>query len=146
MNMSRKTTLKLLFESIVLMIIGGLLYMGIEILARGYTHWTMGVLGAICFISIGLFNERISWKIGFIRQMFYGGSIITLWELLAGLFLNIHLKLNIWDYSSMPLNYMGQICLPYALLWCLLSAVAIILDDVLRWKLFNEEKPHYHWF
>ena len=34
--------------------------MSLEILWRGYTHWTMGVLGGICFVCLGLINEILS--------------------------------------------------------------------------------------
>ena len=64
-------------------------------------------------------------------------------ELVAGLILNVWLGLGIWDYSTMPLNFMGQICLPFCLLWVLLSVVAVVLDDWLRHWLFAEEHPHY---
>ena len=55
------------------------------------------------------------------------------------------LGLHIWDYSTMPLNIFGQICLPFSLAWMGLSGVAIILDDYIRYWFFNEEKPHYKW-
>ena len=32
------------------------------------------------------------------------------------------LKLDIWDYSRIPFNLYGQICLPYAAVWFVLSA------------------------
>ena len=45
-----------------LFITGGTIYGMIEMLSRGYTHWTMGVLGGICFICLGLINELLSWE------------------------------------------------------------------------------------
>ncbi|MDE7477569.1 MAG: putative ABC transporter permease, partial [Lachnospiraceae bacterium] len=69
---------------------------------------------------------------------------ITTIELLAGLIVNCNYA--IWDYRDMPLNIMGQICLPYTILWFFLSLLAIILDDYLRYWLFGEEKPHYALF
>ena len=44
-----------------------------------------------------------------------GGVIITAVELGVGLLLNR--QYAIWDYRNVPLNFMGQICLPYSLLW-----------------------------
>ena len=64
-------------------------------------------------------------------------------ELLSGLLLNVYLHLKVWDYSNLPLNVMGQICLPFWGLWCLLAIAAIVVDDYLRYWLFAEEKPHY---
>ena len=69
---------------------------------------------------------------------------ITVIELTTGLILNVWLGLNVWDYSNMPGNFLGQICPQFTVLWFFLSAVGIILDDVVRWKIFEEEKPHYH--
>ena len=36
---------------------GGLLYLLLELLWRGWTHWTMFFLGGACFICLGLINE-----------------------------------------------------------------------------------------
>ena len=43
----------------------------------------------------------------------------------------------------MPGNLLGQICPQFALLWVALSALAIVLDDIIRWRFFGEDKPHY---
>ena len=76
-------------------------------------------------------------------QCLIGGGAITGLELITGIIVNIVLKWHIWDYSGMPLNFIGQICLPFTLLWVLLSALIILLDDYIRYKLFKEEKPKY---
>ena len=65
---------------------------------------------------------------------------------MAGVVLNLELDLAIWDYSTMPFNIMGQICLPFSIAWYGLSGVAIVFDDFLRWWLFGEPFPHYVWF
>ena len=51
---SRSTTAASVLLHSVLAVIGGVVYMGIETLWRGYTHWSMGVLGGVCFALIGL--------------------------------------------------------------------------------------------
>ncbi len=134
-----KTALKMA----VLLLIGGLIYCGIEIVWRGHTHWTMGVVGGICFVLIGAINELFPWEMPLWKQSLIGAGIVTAAELVAGFILNVWLGLGIWDYSTMPLNFMGQICLPFCLLWILLSVVAVVLDDWLRHWLFGEERPHY---
>ena len=41
---------------------------------------------------------------------------------------------------------MGQICPQFTLLWVVIVVVAIVLDDVIRWRFFGEEKPRYRWW
>lgn len=106
----------------------------------------MFLLGGLCFVLIGLINEVIPWDMGIIWQGIIGSGIVTSLELIFGLILNVYLKLNIWDYSNLPFNFMGQICLYFSIAWIFLSLIAIVLDDYLRYWFFNEEKPHYIWF
>lgn len=127
----------------VLFIVGGGAYYGIEVLWRWHSHWTMAVLGGLCFLLVGAINEILSWDTPLWRQALYGAVIITALELAAGIILNLVLKLDIWDYSGLPCNILGQICLPYFLLWIPLSLAAILLDDWLRYLLFGEERPRY---
>lgn len=122
---------------------GGATYVALEVIWRGYSHWTMLLLAGILFIIIGLLNEIWSWNLKFRYQVLISTAIATILELFTGLIVNVCLGWNVWDYSNVPFNFLGQICLPYTFLWIALSAVAIILDDVLRWKFFGEEKPHY---
>ena len=42
------------------------------------------------------------------------------------------LGFEVWDYRDMPLNILGQVCLPYSLLWCLLTLPAMALCDLLK--------------
>jgi uncharacterized membrane protein len=127
----------------VLFLIGGMIYYGIEILWRGYSHPSMYILGGVCFVLVGLINEYFPWDMSFLLQSLIGAGIITGAELVTGIIVNIWLGLNVWDYSAIPTNIMGQICLPFSLLWVLLSGVAIVLDDYVRFWFFGEEKPHY---
>lgn len=131
------------FKYAFLFSFGGVIYVIIELLWRGYSHWSMGILGGSCFVLLGLINEKYTWDIPLLIQMLIGAFIITLLEFIAGCILNIWLNLNVWDYYNMPLNILGQICLPYMILWFLLSPVCIIVDDYLRYLFFGEEKPHY---
>ena len=137
-----KITIKYLF----LGAIGSIIYMSLEILWRGYTHWTMGVLGGICFICLGLINELLSWKTPLVLQMLIGSTIITILEFITGCIVNLWLGWNIWDYSNLPLNLLGQICLPFSILWYFISAIGIVIDDYIRYIYFDEERPRYKLF
>lgn len=135
---------KLLLKYAFLFLIGGLIYMGIELLWRQRTHWTMGIVGGICFVEIGLINEIISWSLPLIGQALIGASLVTINEFIAGVIINIWLGWNVWDYSQLPFNILGQVCLPFFFLWILVSVIAIILDDYLRYRFFDEEWPTYY--
>jgi len=135
-----------LSKKLILFLIGGISYYLIEILWRGYSHSSMFILGGICFVLIGLINNFLSWDTPLWRQQLIATGLITTLEFIFGVFLNIWLKLNIWDYSNMGLNVLGQISLGYSILWFFLSLPALFLDDWLRWKLFEEEKPRYKLF
>lgn len=128
---------------ILLFFIGGYVYCGVEILFRGFTHISMLIAGGICFILIGLLNEAFPKRIALFSQMVLSSVIVTVVELLSGLVVNVWLGLNIWDYSNMPYNFLGQICLLYTNIWFILSLPGILLDDYLRYFLLGEEKPHY---
>lgn len=125
---------------------GGIIYVIIELLWRGYSHWSMFILGGLCFVLLGLINKKYNWDTPLVIQMLLGAFIITILEFIAGCILNLYLNLNVWDYSDMPLNILGQICLPYMILWFLLSPVCIIVDDYMRYLFFDEEKPRYKIF
>ena len=137
-----KITIKYLF----LGIIGSIIYMSLEILWRGYTHWTMGVLGGICFICLGLINEILPWETPLVLQMLIGSTIITILEFITGCIVNLWLGWNIWDYSNLPLNLLGQICLPFSILWYFISAIGMVIDDYIRYIYFDEERPRYKLF
>lgn len=55
-------------------------------------------------------------------------GVITLLEFLCGVLVNRVLGLSVWDYSAMPVNVMGQICITYSAAWCLLAIPAMGMD------------------
>nr|DAH27672.1 MAG TPA: putative ABC-transporter type IV [Caudoviricetes sp.] len=140
-----KVQSKTFLHTLILLIIGGCIYMGVELLYRGYTHWTMGIVGGLCFVAVGLLNEELPWHMCFETQMLYGGAMITCVEFVAGCVLNLWLHLNIWNYNQLPGNILGQVCPQFAAIWVALSAAIIPLDDWLREKLFGEPRQKYCW-
>lgn len=136
--------MKQAFKAVFLFLCGGLLYVLFELLWRGYSHWTMFLLGGLCFVLIGAINEFMSWETSIIFQGIIGSvCVITPLEFLTGCVVNLWLGWNVWDYSEIPLNLLGQICLPFSLLWILISMIAVVLDDWIRYFVFGEERPHY---
>jgi uncharacterized membrane protein len=54
-------------------------------------------------------------------------GLVTALELGCGLLVNR--EYTVWDYRNLPMNYHGQICLPFTLLWIPISLAAIWLYD-----------------
>ena len=118
--------IKNIIKYLILGIIGGFTYVIIEMLYRGHSHWSMFIVSAVAFISIGLINEFISWDMKLWKQMLIGSGIVTVLEFISGYILNIKLGWLIWDYSNVPFNIMGQICLPFSIAWFFISFIAIV--------------------
>ena len=53
--------------------------------------------------------------------------IMTLIELIGGMFLLKFFNLRLWDYSDEKFNYKGFICLKFSLFWMLLGAIYYFL-------------------
>lgn len=136
-------------QYLILFLIGGSIYYLTETIYKGLTrgkssHFSMFIVGGVLLILIGLINEFEPFKkLSIIKQMFISSIMITLVEYLSGIYLNIYLKLGIWDYKKLPLNVNGQICLPFTLIWFFFSIIPILLDDFIREKIFKE-KLHTH--
>ena len=133
-----------LWQQLVIWALGGLLYVSVEILFRGWSHPSMFVVGGICFWAIGML-DRAAPGLPLLAQAFLGAAISTAMELLSGLVVNVGLGWNVWDYSQHALNYKGQICLGFSLLWVPASLAAVFADDALRRFLFHQPIPGYRW-
>jgi len=128
--------LKRVKEDTMLFSVGGLAYGAIELLWRHKTHWTMIITGGICFIAL----FRIFLKLKNIRTIFkciIGSGVITAIEFLVGCIVNLQFKMNVWDYSGIPLNLLGQICPVYSLLWGVLTLPILFacnkMQNIVRW-------------
>ena len=115
--MSRRVFIS--FEYVMIYLFGAAGYVAIELLWRGYSHWTMGVTGGACFFVIYLcecvYEDEKLWK-----KCLIGSLTITIAELVVGACVNIILEWGIWDYSNLHFNVCGQISLLYFALWFVL--------------------------
>lgn len=118
---------------ITVFLIGAFFYGVIEILWRGYTHPAMLLLGGICLSFIYFAELYLAKKYSVVVRGFLYSAIITLLEFACGLVVNVALKLEVWNYSDLPYNYMGQICLAFSLLWFVLALICCFLCRVLRY-------------
>ena len=111
-----------LFKALLFFCFGGAAYVGLELLWRGRSHRSMFLAGGTCFLLLGALQRT---KLSPALRCVLGAGIITAVELLTGLLVNRHFR--VWDYRQMPLNFMGQICLPFSLLWMPVSLAAMTL-------------------
>lgn len=145
MNKILVSIAKHILKYIVLFSVYGTIYFFIECLYKGHiTHPLMFIVGGTIGVLIGMINNLFDMDTDFILQCLVGTMMVLLIECIVGYQVNIVDQLMIWNYSGVPLNFVGgQICVPFAFLWFILSGICIILDDHLRYKYFGEEKPHY---
>lgn len=120
-------------------LLGGIVYMLIEITWRGVTHWSMGLCGGLCFLEIYLL-EVYKTNMSLWKKCLCGSILITLNEFVTGIIVNLLLKWNVWDYSGLILNLLGQVCLLYSLLWFLLCIPAFKIARLLKNKLFSPKE------
>lgn len=114
--------MKYFLHYLYLFFLGGYAYCTIEIIWRERTHYTMFFAGGIIFLLFILIAEKMK-KAPLLLKCFLGSLIITAVELIFGIIFNLKYHMAVWDYSSMPLNLFGQICLPFSVLWLGLSFV-----------------------
>lgn len=137
---------KSILKYLLLWWIFGSTYCSLEVIYRGHSDWTMICLSGCLGILIGALNNVLPWEMSLAKQGIIGAILVTVFEFITGLIVNVWLGWNVWDYSNVPLNIMGQVCLPFSLLWILLSIVCIIFDDYLRYLMFDEQMPKYYLF
>ncbi len=111
-------------------ILGGCIYYLLEITARGYSHWSMFFLGGLCFYGCGVVHSRLGNSVPIWCKMVWCMIIITVLEFFTGVIVNVILGWDIWDYSTMPFNVLGQICVPFMLLWYGVSYLAIVINKI----------------
>ena len=114
----------------VFFIFGALGYALIELLWRGRTHWSMLIAGGICFIIFSVVCERMAKTPIWIKAAVCAMAITAV-EFAFGLVVNVALGMNVWNYSDVPFNLLGQICLPFAFVWFLLCIPAFLLARVI---------------
>lgn len=139
-----KSKIHIFLKYMFLWALGGSIYYVVELCWRGFSHWSMFILGGICFIFAGRQNENTEWEEPIWQQILKVDVFVMLGEFFTGCIVNILLELNVWDYTNLPFNILGQTCLQFAILFLPLCLVAIVLDDYVRYWIFKEEKPHYH--
>lgn len=135
--------MKKISEYLFLGCVGGWIYYSLEVIFRGFSHWTMFVLGGICMMFFTYQGRAVQWRDNFFRQVIRCSIFVTAMEFTTGIIVNKWLALHVWDYSQMPFQLFGQICLPFMILFSALCAIGIFLSANLLYLLYGEEKPHF---
>ena len=110
---------------------GGNIYCAIELLFRKRTHISMFLCAGTAItilLNVYLNNKSISPLIFSLIAV----VVITSLELIYGAIFNLWLKEDVWDYSKLPLNLYGQICLYFSGIWFGFGIIVYLLFRVLR--------------
>lgn len=118
-------------EIFIVFSIGAVLYSLIEILFRGFTHWTMALTGGAAFLMIHISNFKMKTKNLFLKCL-TGCAIITALEFVVGCIVNRKFHMNVWDYSGQKFNLLGQICPVFSAIWFFLTLPALYLSKAIR--------------
>lgn len=106
-------------KAVAIFCIGAAAYPLLEIVWRGFSHWSMAAAGGFSLCALARVEQRGRRRT--LRQKcMLGALIITAIEFVCGCVCNKWLKLNVWDYSHLPGNLWGQVCLPFTAIWFLL--------------------------
>lgn len=109
--------------------LGGLAYVGLELLWRGRSHFSMFLAGGASLLLIGKLN-RTEPKLPLLLRAAAGSGIITAVELAVGLLFNRDYA--VWDYRDQWGNWLGQICPLFSLLWIGIALLVLLIYDPLE--------------
>lgn len=135
--------------SMLLWVWTGGLYFMIEVAWKTFQDkpatisWTMFVLAILLAIPLERFGAELPWYMPLFIQAMICATAITVMEFITGYILNIRMGLGIWDYSHLPGNILGQICLPFCIVWFIASALGIVMLDWMRYAVEGGERPRY---
>lgn len=108
-------------------LLGAAGYPVLELIARGRTHPSMALAGGLSMVLIHRINKQMNAPLS-VKALACAGGITAI-EAACGMVWNRHHQ--VWDYTHVPLNWRGQICLPYFGVWTALSTGALLLDKAL---------------
>ncbi len=125
-------------EVLIVFALGGLIYGMIEVLSRGFTHWTMILTGGAAFLTLYMINI-IMIERNFIVKCFVGSLAITTIEFAVGFIVNHRFGMGVWDYSNQKLNILGQVCPLFSIYWFLLCIPGLMICYYIQRSLNNNK-------
>lgn len=143
--MNKREWKHILTKLLTLFLVGYCTYLAIEVTYKNISYPLMGVVGGISLLLFDQINNRISWELDLLLQGCIGSAIVTGFELIIGEGLKILNQPPMWDYSNMPLNYDGVICLPFSIIWIFITILGVLVADAYNYYLFHEKPRPYYW-
>ena len=128
---------------------GGTVYFILEVIWKTINgrsdqiSWTMLILAIILSICLERCGAELPWSMSLPLQSLICTIVITIAEFITGYILNVRLGLNIWDYSELPFNLYGQICVQFIIIWYILCFIFIPVFDWLRYFVEGGNRPYY---
>lgn len=107
---------------LLVFLLGGAVYGMMEVLFRGHTHWSMVLTGGACVLTLYVLVEWLNSQ-PLVLAALAGALIITAYEFSVGCLVNLRFGWNVWDYSGMAGNLLGQICPVFTAAWFALCFV-----------------------
>lgn len=108
----------------------------------GFSSLWMFIVGGTLGVFLDILNEiKVLRAINYKLRVIMGASAIVCLEFISGVILNMFLKFDIWDYSKNPFNLLGQIDLLHSLYWFIITPFGFWVGDIIRYYIFDEEKP-----
>ena len=80
---------------IIIFGLGAFIYGAIEVIVRGYTHWTMALTGGAVMALFMLINR--SRDVNILLRCLLGALVITSLEFAVGAVVNLGLGWDMWD-------------------------------------------------
>lgn len=136
--------MKKLSEYLFLWTLGGVIYYSLEMIFRGFSHWSMFFLGGFCLVFFAQQGIWTGWRAPLWKQVGWSVLFVTSCEFITGIFVNKIMGWNVWDYTDQPFQILGQICLPFTIIFSGLCAAGILLSGYLLHFLYGEKRPEFH--
>jgi len=122
----------ILLKPTLLFLGGGIGYYLLEVIFRGHSHWSMALCGGISLVGIYFINRKFSERTYAARALLCA-LLITAVEFVTGCIVNLWLGWNVWSYSRLHFNLLGQVSLLFSCIWFFLSlGICLIISTIER--------------
>lgn len=125
-----RISIRRMHEYLLMYDLGSIFYAILEVLFRGYTHFSMVITGGICVVGIHVINRKLNRRSLFFRAMI-SGIWITATEFFVGCLVNLYLGWHVWSYADQPFNLLGQICPLFSFVWFFISIPVLFISNLI---------------